>query len=242
MRWLWLLLSAWSLRVLHKDALGSVSFLARQAPAPTDPAYAAWVAAQLPQIPVNANANAALQGLAVATNPGLFLEFGVYTGTSINQIAKQRPQAPVYGFDSFQGLPGDWRNGFPKAAFDLQGKLPAVDTNVHLVPGWFNETLPQFLAEHPEPVSFLHVDCDMYSSSKTVLESLAPRIVPGTVIVFDELVNYPEFLDHEMKSLYEFAATHGRQFQWIGGQCPVVPNGASPLQGYCCAVALRITV
>ena len=28
-------------------------------------------------------------------------------------------QAPVYGFDSFQGLPGDWRNGFPKAAFDL---------------------------------------------------------------------------------------------------------------------------
>lgn len=211
-----------------------------QAPAVPDPNYAAWFAAQLPTIPVNPSASALQQGLALATVPGLVLEFGVYTGTSINLIAKQRPQAKVFGFDSFKGLPGDWRNGFPKAAFSLEGKLPAVEPNVELVPGWFNETLPGFLAQHPEPVSLLHVDCDMYSSSKTVLDAVAPRIVPGTVIVFDELVNYPEFAEHELKSLFEFALT-GRQFQWIGGQCPVYPNGQSPLQGYCCAVALRVT-
>jgi predicted O-methyltransferase YrrM len=236
MRVAWLFLSAQGLRVLYEDAR-PLAFLG-QTPAP-DP-YVAWVAAQLPTIPVNPSASALQQGLAVATNPGLVLEFGVYTGTSINLIAKQRPQAKVYGFDSFKGLPADWRNGFPKAAFDLKGQLPAVEGNVQLIPGWFNETLPGFLAQNPEPVSLLHVDCDMYSSSKTVLDALAPRIVPGTVIVFDELVNYPEFAEHELKSLYEMLLT-GRQVQWIGGMCPIVPNGQAPLQGYCCAVALRIT-
>jgi predicted O-methyltransferase YrrM len=207
-----------------------------------DPQYDAWVASQLPLIPVAQGVDALLQGLAMPPIPGLILEFGVFTGKSINTIAAHRGAVPVYGFDSFEGLPGDWRPGFGKGMFDVKGQLPPVAANVELVKGWFDETLPPFLETHPGPVSFLHVDCDMYSSTKVVLQNLAPRIVPGTVIVFDELVNYPEFAQHEMKSWYEtLLANPGRQFKWIGAMCPVVPNGLSAVQGPCCSVALLIT-
>merc|ERR1719253_745474 len=200
------------------------------APPALDPAYTAWVAAQLPLIPVLAQP-ALATGLQQPPIPGLILEFGVFTGTSINLIAQQRPAVPVYGFDSFQGLPGQWRAGFDKGAFDLKGQLPQVAANVQLVPGWFNETLPGFLAQHPEPVSFLHVDCDMYSSTKTIFDLVATRIAPGTVIVFDELVNYPEFRDHELKAFFELLTATGRQFQWLSVPCPIEPNGLSAIQG-----------
>lgn len=38
----------------------------------------------------------------------------------------------------------------------------------------------------------------------------------GCVIVFDELVNYPEFENHEMKAFYEWITNHSIQFEWIG--------------------------
>tara|TARA_R110002073_G_scaffold191088_1_gene349759 strand:+ start:234 stop:617 length:384 start_codon:yes stop_codon:yes gene_type:complete len=41
------------------------------------------------------------------SNPGLFLEFGVASGASINFIAANT-DTTVHGFDSFQGLPEDW--------------------------------------------------------------------------------------------------------------------------------------
>ena len=42
---------------------------------------------------------------------GLFLEFGVFEGNSIQTISKNTDNI-VYGFDSFEGLPEKWRDGF----------------------------------------------------------------------------------------------------------------------------------
>lgn len=134
---------------------------------------------------------------------GLFLEFGVFSGTSINQIAKLKPEDAVYGFDSFEGLPEKWRDGFDAEMFKMPS-LPEVEKNVVLIKGLFNETLPSFLEFHPGSCSFIHIDCDIYSSTKTVLTLLANRIVPGTVIVFDEYFNYPTWEEHEHKALIEF--------------------------------------
>ena len=47
------------------------------------------------------------------------------------------------------------------------------------------------------------MDADLYSSTITVFKALTDRIQPGLVIVFDELFNYPEFKDHEIKALWE---------------------------------------
>lgn len=148
------------------------------------------------------------------TIPGLVLEFGVAGGRSINRLAKLFPQETVYGFDSFEGLPEAWRPDYQKSHFAQA--LPAVRDNVQLVVGWFNETLPGFLDKHPGDVSLLHVDCDLYSSTKTIFKLLAPRIKPGTLIVFDEYFNYPGWREHEHKAFMEFLEETGLKHRYLG--------------------------
>jgi hypothetical protein len=148
---------------------------------------------------------------------GLFLEFGVWKGDSIRKIASFA-RTNVFGFDSFEGLPEGWRPGYPAGAFALNA-LPDVPENVELVKGWFNETLPRFLEANTGPISFIHMDCDLYSSTKTVLDLCNPRILSGTVILFDELVNHPRWESGEYKALHEWAQQTARQFDYIG-YCP----------------------
>lgn len=149
---------------------------------------------------------------------GLVLEFGVFSGLTINHLAGLTTQT-VHGFDSFEGLPEDWRPNFPTGVFRRDG-LPEVRDNVRLQVGWFDKTLPVFVSEHAGPVGFLHVDCDLYSSTKTIFHWLADRIVPGTVIVFDEYFNYVGWRNHEYKAFKEFIAYSGLRYKYIG----VVPS------------------
>ncbi len=156
----------------------------------------------------------------LATVDGLWLEFGVYTGTSINAMAKFAGRT-VYGFDSFKGLPEDWRADKPRGRYSLDGALPKVAGNVDLIPGWFEETLPAFLAERDEPAALIHIDCDLYSSTHTVLTLLRERMVPGTILVFDELFNYPGYEQHEIKAFYEFLREGPVRCEWIGIKGPI---------------------
>src|SRR5262249_30536746 len=99
-----------------------------------------------------------------ADKQGHFCEFGVAGGQSINFIAGKTGRT-VHGFDSFEGLPETWREGFEKGTFK-QDNLPAVKPNVRLHKGWFNESLPVWKKNHEGPVLFLHMDADIYSSTK----------------------------------------------------------------------------
>jgi len=148
---------------------------------------------------------------------GLICEFGVYRGTTINHIASLTTK-PVYGFDSFEGLPETWRPNFEKGRFRVE-QLPAVRSSVHLFKGWFEDSLPKFLADHKQPAAFLHVDCDLYSSTKTIFRLFRDRIQPGTVIVFDELFNYPGWQQGEFKAFNELIAETGLKYEWIGYCC-----------------------
>lgn len=142
---------------------------------------------------------------------GLYLEFGVYKGDSINRLARLAPDRVLYGFDSFEGLPESWTIGARRGSFSLRGRLPAVRNNVKLVKGFFEDTLGAFVAQAPEqPVAFMHVDCDLYSATRTVLAHFAPRLVDGTVIVFDEYFNYPGWQEGEFKAFTEFIAAQDR--------------------------------
>ncbi|MDA8250890.1 MAG: class I SAM-dependent methyltransferase [Rhodospirillales bacterium] len=154
--------------------------------------------------------------LARAPQDGLVLEFGVEKGASVSCLAGATPRV-VHGFDSFRGLPEDWTGtGEARGAFDLKGKLPKVPGNVRLHVGWFDATLPRFLAEQEGPVALLHIDCDIYASTRTVLDLLAPRIVPGTVIVFDEYFNYHGWRQHEYRAFQEFLAASGQRYRYLG--------------------------
>lgn len=147
---------------------------------------------------------------------GMVLEFGVFSGTSINRIASQMPGRRVYGFDSFEGLPEAWRPGFAQGAFK-RADLPSVVDNVELVIGWFDSTLPAFVAANPdETLALLHIDCDLYSFTKTIFAFLADRIIPGTIIIFDEYFNYPEWRMHEYKAFQELLHEHVIAYEYIG--------------------------
>ena len=124
----------------------------------------------------------------LVTVDGFYAEFGVYRGASLAFIAN-RIDAVIYGFDSFEGLPSDWFLDYGQGFFSLAGQSPRIDTaqqNFRLLKGWFADSLPGFTAQIDGPAAFLHIDCDIYDSTCTVLEGLAPRLVPGTVIVLAE--------------------------------------------------------
>lgn len=162
---------------------------------------------------------------AVHTN-GLWLEFGVSAGRSINHIADRTDQ-PVFGFDTFEGLPEYWTPRHGRGAYSTRGLLPVVHPRVSLIKGRFETTLPGFLAAHAgTPVAFLHIDCDLYSSTRTVLSGLGPRIDVGTVIVFDEFCG--AIPDDEERAWREYCRKVPTKYDWLG---------------YCMtgSVALRVT-
>lgn len=148
---------------------------------------------------------------------GMVLEFGVATGRTLNHFARCLPRKVVYGFDGFEGLPEDWTSRMQKGFF-ARSKLPKVRDNCKLIVGWFNETLPGFVKYviGKRPVALLHVDCDLYSSTVTVLENLKDNIIPGTVIVFDEYINYPGWQLDEFKAWQEFVKRYNIKYQYIG--------------------------
>jgi hypothetical protein len=147
---------------------------------------------------------------------GLLLEFGVAKGDSVRFLGARTPRI-LHGFDSFEGLPEDWNGTFERRGkFGLGGRLPEVPSNVRLHKGWFSDTVPAFLAAEPGPIAFLHVDCDIYSSTRLVFEQLGPRLGSGAVIVFDEYFNYHGWRQHEWKAFQEWVAARGVAYEYLG--------------------------
>lgn len=146
---------------------------------------------------------------------GLVLEFGVATGRTLNHFGRILPEKTIHGFDGFDGLPEDWTSRMRKGFF-ARSALPRVRNNCQLVVGWFDQTLPDFVKQYKDPIAFLHVDCDLYSSTVTILNNLKSQIVPGTVIVFDEYINYPGWQLDEFKAWQEFVVKHKVKYEYIG--------------------------
>ena len=149
-----------------------------------------------------------------AVRDGLYCEFGVYNGASINFIA-ERTRSVVHGFDSFEGLPEDWRPGREKGVFKVDA-LPSVRENVELHKGWFDVTLAAFKETQLGPLVFAHIDADLYSSTEIIFGVLGDWIVPGTVLQFDEYFNYPGWRDGEHKAFENFQATRNAKIEFIG--------------------------
>ena len=147
---------------------------------------------------------------------GMYVEFGVYKGDSINFIAENIPNQTIYGFDSFEGLPEAWTSKHQKAHFKMN-KLPEVRKNVKLIKGFFDQSLPKFMNENSNfKTAFIHCDSDLYSSAKTIFENLKHTIHSGTIIVFDEYFNYPGWENGEFKAFQEFIKENHLQYKYLG--------------------------
>lgn len=159
--------------------------------------------------------NHALKSLAI---DGIIAEFGVKSGKTINQLSLKPSlrKSHIYGFDSFEGIPEDWSGTKTlKGQLTNHGKLPKVNKNVTLIKGWFKDSLPIFLAAHKENFSLLHIDCDIYQSTKDIFDNIMERIVPGTIIIFDEFFNYPNWKNHEFKAFQEFLSLSKRKVKYL---------------------------
>ena len=144
--------------------------------------------------------------------PGLCFEFGVAAAESLRHFAFHAPERQWFGFDSFEGLPEAW-HGHPAGTYTQHGKLPEVPSNVTLVPGWFDKSVPEFLKTHyaivkDQGIAILHLDADIYSATKTVLNEMGRFLKNGSVIICDEFWGYPTWEHHEAKAIEEFVAVN----------------------------------
>lgn len=147
---------------------------------------------------------------------GLYLEFGVAKGRTITKIAEAVPERTIYGFDWFKGLPEYWANGYDAGHFACE-KPTDLPPNVEIVEGLFKKTIPGFIKEHKDQkVAFMHVDCDLYSSAKYVLDKFEKKFQDGSIIVFDELIIYNGYEMHEWKAWNEFLEKTKYRYEVLG--------------------------
>ena len=156
-------------------------------------------------------------GISSSDINGLFLEFGVATGKSINLISSLvSKNVEVFGFDTFQGLPQNWSGHLAGKGQFAQKKIPKTNKNVTLIVGLFEDVLPKFILNNDKDASFIHIDCDLYASTKTILDNLDKKIKPGTIILFDEYFNYPSWKKHEFKAWQEFCLNKKITYRYLG--------------------------
>jgi Macrocin-O-methyltransferase (TylF) len=150
---------------------------------------------------------------------GAIVEFGVNDGGSLSHLVEKCEalglRLPIFGFDSFEGLPevsphdlSCFQAGQFAAPVDaVAQKLKCHQRkHVHLVKGWFSETLAtkEIMADPSlSRIAFAHVDCDLYGSAVDCLKFLERRLISGAFLIFDD---------------WTFSESHGETkafFEWF---------------------------
>lgn len=155
--------------------------------------------------------------LAKINITGLCLEFGVHNGNSLNYFSNYFSNKHWYGFDSFSGLQEDWKGGwFAKGYFDLKNNIPKFNKNVTLIKGWFKETLPRFIEKNEETISFIHIDCDTYESTKDIFRFIKKeKLQDGCILLFDEYFGYIGWEQNEFKAWKEYVKENNINYTYV---------------------------
>lgn len=144
--------------------------------------------------------------------PGVICEFGVHWGATAAVLANLHSSYEphnlsrgYYGFDTFTGFPAispeDGEAGkvgyfnLPENYANLLAHILQLHhlRNFCLHQGDASETVPAWINAHPEAIIALAIlDFDIYKPTRDVLEAIKPRLVKGSVLVFDEL-NHPHW-------------------------------------------------
>lgn len=168
---------------------------------------------------------------------GPVVEFGTCTGFTARIICEllvgRSFDVDVYLYDSFEGLPdmtgtpdehsydvaanGSWFKGAMSVPAGYEEHVRQVlatirpADRVHIVKGFYEQTLDAALPT--QKCSLVHVDCDIYTSSKYVLSKLAEKdlLQDGCVLMFDDWnCNRASPDMGERRALAEFLAENPR--------------------------------
>jgi O-methyltransferase len=140
-----------------------------------------------------------------ADKPAIYLEFGVYIGTSLACMyhAAQTVGASnlrIIGFDSFEGFPegvekeegSHWKKGelYSDVRLTQQNltRLKVPLKKVELVPGWFEDSLTEATRQRLgiATADIVMVDCVIESATRTTLDFLLPLVTDRTIVFFDD--------------------------------------------------------
>jgi len=184
----------------------------------------------------------AFRALAFNGIDGDYAEFGCWGGMTFSlaygESRRQKHAAHLWAFDSFRGLPPgeDVRDEHP---YWVEGTLNTSLVEFHalcatrgvptaaysVVPGFYQETLDRLGADaEPRNIALAYVDCDLYSSTRSVLAFLMPRLKHGMIIAFDDYFCWTAAqVSGERRAMLETFGGHPRwqltpfvQFGWHG--------------------------
>jgi O-methyltransferase len=135
-----------------------------------------------------ANVNAVL----AAAVPGAFAELGVWQGSSAKLLRRLAPDRRLYLFDTFSGFDaadaaddpsGTSAGFFSDTSLERVQRFVGTDNVVYCV-GRFPETADRI----PEDECFavVHIDMDLYESTKQALEYFYPRMAKGGLVIIHD--------------------------------------------------------
>jgi O-methyltransferase len=156
-----------------------------------------------------------LNSKVIDNGPIDYLEFGVYQGESLGHWvrANRHPDSRFYGFDTFTGLPENWKkfcNDVGEGTFDLKGQAPQLgDDRVQFIKGLFQDTVDDFLKTFaPRSQLVIHNDSDLYSSTLYVLTKFHD-LLPGAIMIFDEFSSAL----NEFRALDDYCTSYRRDYE-----------------------------
>jgi O-methyltransferase len=168
---------------------------------------------------------------------GDVLEFGVFAGLSLAILSQAHRHDPkgmtrrFVGFDSFEGLPASqdvhprWSVGAcarlhgwhpfaaegtpvtPQLVLDLFDRCGLDRPELHI--GSFSQTAPRVVPSLYQAAAIVHVDCDLYESTRDALQGIAPALQDGTMMLFDDWFHYKAHpAKGEARAMSEFLDQH----------------------------------
>lgn len=174
---------------------------------------------------------------------GDYAEFGCHGGMTFGLAhhyitAIGRPRH-LWAFDSFAGLPPSDRPDDQHPHW-VPGTLSTSATEfiricrragiraeaMTTVPGFYSDTIgdPAYAGALPADIALVYIDCDLLTSTATVLDFLAKRLKHGMIVAFDDYFCWDATaLSGERAALLEFLARDDRflfspyqSFGWHG--------------------------
>jgi O-methyltransferase len=158
----------------------------------------------------------------VAELPYVYFEFGCHSARTFSAVINASEYLKLnmmkfYAFDSFEGLPntssdedgvfqtGEFSTPISKFKDLVKNKTNKILSDDCIVKGFYSDSLTTELQKQMPKVGIVHIDVDLYSSTKEVLSFLKPLFTVGTVILFDDYYCFkPDGTKGEMKALTEF--------------------------------------
>jgi O-methyltransferase len=163
---------------------------------------------------------------------GDYAEFGSWGGMTFalayHEIWERGHPAHLWAFDSFRGLPDPgvdeehpvWQEGAMATSLEefhtlcAQRGIPRDRYTV--VPGFYEETLAAMSPEdEPRNIALAYVDCDLYSSTRTVLDFLRPRLKHGMIVAFDDYFCWSATQPSGERRAYRDFVTEDTRWEWV---------------------------